>query len=703
MACALFSDETTVCSICLDQYKDPRKLPSCDHSFCALCILKHFSGLQDRDIDVLECPLCRSNIVPPSDDFRVTEKWIQTLPKAMGVLSKIRWNKTTSVSGDSNVDENETANMCAICKELGKTSVSISYCVECQEKLCETCKNIHRVSKLSKNHTVLNVENTSEGEAYSDDFFKLLSKYTHCTEHEGNLYEFYCKEDSVFLCLTCYLFHVKHCKNILEIEQLCARQEYSRRSIVSLKDETLNLSRYATQITDMLKTIKGYQQKESAAIDARLQTIRTTIVKVIDSLEDRVKSQHRTILKQDQLKRSELTDKLCCIKDKLRMKVSMIEKLLKVGSSCQLFVACHRMAHELKEDEKLIIEGCKSYETNVCKISESHVLSELMSMILNDTENLAEVTSQECSPDFPKYKDLSWYNAEKVETITVMGRHDHRYGPLYTCLLYLTNNTILLIDSRHGLCYLIDEHFEIKATRNFMPDESEEVDFERMPSSATVLSSGEIAISVPEEKKIYLVDSETLTKLAHVNTKYKARAIHGLSNGDIAVAWDEPVAFGVISSQMTISQWQLPDRLRVREKVYFTKDKNGRSLDHFDSMAVDNWRSCVIQTSKEDSAVYCFDFEGNPKFCYKNQDLHHPNGLAIDKQGFIYICEEEVSCIHVLNADGNLMQIIKEGCPKSPLAIGIDPERQRFAVSNSGFGFAGRDISFFRILPMQIV
>ena len=58
---------------------------------------------------------------------------------------------------------------------------------------------------------------------------------------------------------------------------------------------------------------------------------------------------------------------------------------------------------------------------------------------------------------------------------------------------------------------------------NFTLDESEEVDFKHIPSCATILSSGEIAISVPKEKKLYLVDSENLTKLAHVNIKKQAQ------------------------------------------------------------------------------------------------------------------------------------------------------------------------------------
>lgn len=597
--------------------------------------------------------------------------------------------------------KNENAGVCCLCKELGKTSISISYCVECQENLCETCKNIHRVSKLSKHHSIIDRQNTFMENEHTKELFKLLSKYTHCTEHEGKLLEFYCKEDNMFLCLTCYLSHIKNCKHVLEIKQICAHEESIRRKIGNLKDDTLKLSRFAEQITDTLTAAKDVEQRESVDINARLQEIRTTVVKLTDSLEDSVQSQHRTILKQNRIQRSKLTDKLWATRDKLEMNLSLIERLLIIGSNRQLFVAFHKLTQELQQHEGHIIEGCKSYKTSVCKIAESDILSELLSMNMNDTERLVKVECQEYSPDFPVYKAARWYTTENLETKTVLGRCDQHYGPLYTCLLYVTNNTILLIDSRYGQCYLTNEQCDIIASSNFMPNGSEDVDFKRMPSSATVLHSGEIAISLPEEKKIYLVNSENLTKHAHINTTHKARSIHGLTNGDIAVAWDEPVAFGIISSETSISQWQLPDRLKIKEKVYFTEDTSGRPFTQFDYMAVDDWRSCVVQSSKEDPAVYCFDFKGNPKFCYKNPDLVQPNGIAIDKQGFIYICEEKNSSIHVVSDRGVLVQIIKEDCPARPLAIGFDVDRQRFAVSNSGLGFAGHNISFFRIMNME--
>ena len=632
-----------------------------------------------------------------NDNFHVTMKGKQPISKSMDESPKA---STSSNDVSNNVDENETENVCSICRALGKTSVSISYCIECQENLCESCKNIHLVSKLSKLHNVIDRKKSQEGEAHSNKLFKLLSEYTHCTKHPENVLEFYCEEDNKFLCVTCYVAHIKQCQHVQEIKQISDHQESARVDICILVDDIMNFSQFTEQITEKLNTFKETDSHEKADIRSHLNGIRSTMNKLLDSLESNIQSQHKTLQKQNRKQQSKLQNQLNETRDVLKRNLSLIEELLKIGSDRQLFVAFHKISRELKEYELMIAEKCKSFTNNMCRISESLSLSVQLSMNSNNSESLAKIESIKSSPNFPLYKGGNWYSVEKLQTKTVKTRHDLYYGPFYSCVLYATNNNILLIDSRNGRCYLINEQWEMIATRSFMPSESEDVDFKRMPSSATVLPNGVLVVSVPEEKKIYFLDSENLAKLGCLNTKYKPRNIHALSNGDIAVTWDDPVAFGIISSEIVVSQWLVPNKLKVLHKVYMTEDKNGRPFNQFDSMAVDNWRSCVVQSCKDDSVVYCFDFEGNPKFCYRTPDLQQPNGLAIDKQGFIYICDEVASCIHVLNADGGLLQIIKEGCPPSPIAIGIDSDGLQFAVSNSGFGFAGCDITFFRIMNM---
>lgn len=165
--------------------------------------------------------------------------------------------------------------------------------------------------------------------------------------------------------------------------------------------------------------------------------------------------------------------------------------------------------------------------------------------------------------------------------------------------------------------------------------------------------------------------------------EYIPKAICALNNGDLAVAWDKPVAFGIISSQLWKNQGKVlrGSGQSYCEKVYFTMDKTGRQFKSFEHMAMDEDRLHVIQPCVVDKSVYCFDLEGKPVFSYNNDALKQPRGVALDGEGNIYICEQSLGSVHVVSADGIGIAIIKEGCPPSPLAIGFNKRSNVFAVT----------------------
>ena len=77
-------------------------------------------------------------------------------------------------------------------------------------------------------------------------------------------------------------------------------------------------------------------------------------------------------------------------------------------------------------------------------------------------------------------------------------------------------------------------------------------------------------------------------------------------------------------------------------------------------MAVDENRSLVIQPCNKDRAVYCFDFNGNPKFKYKGKDNFCPRGVAVDGYGSIFVCDYMNDAIDVICPTGNGLRVIQE-------------------------------------------
>ena len=262
--------------------------------------------------------------------------------------------------------------------------------------------------------------------------------------------------------------------------------------------------------------------------------------------------------------------------------------------------------------------------------------------------------------------------------------------PTYSSLVYLPNNDFVLIDTYYGegYCILAQGDGIVLASRDFKYC-SDTSTGSCKPYCATVTKSGEIAVSIPGKKKICIISADKqLQSTFTASTKYKPKAIHGLRTDDIAVAFDDPVAFGIISFD------DIPEPTE-KIHVYFSHDKEGRELKTFDYMVVDENRSHVIQPCTKDKAVYCFDFNGNPKFIYKSKDNFFPMGVAVDGYGSIYVCDYNNHEIHVISPAGNALRVIQksEGCPSCPLAIGFKKNEEEFAVTQYSSPY--RQVTFF--------
>ena len=233
------------------------------------------------------------------------------------------------------------------------------------------------------------------------------------------------------------------------------------------------------------------------------------------------------------------------------------------------------------------------------------------------------------------------YNLTKAAEIFVKENYQAKDSPTYSSLAFLPNNNILLVDTYNeaGHCLLATKEGKVVSSCDF---HSCGATSNKKPYCATVFKTGVVAVSLPDLKKIAFISSDDKLKTTrNIDTNYKPQGLVGLRHGDLAVAWSDPVAFGIITV----------DEVPV-EKVYFCQDKTGRQLKNFEYMAVDERRSHVIQPCTLDIAVYCFDLEGNPKFQYTNTELKFPRGVALDKDGNIYVCDYSVQAIHVISATG---------------------------------------------------
>ena len=257
-------------------------------------------------------------------------------------------------------------------------------------------------------------------------------------------------------------------------------------------------------------------------------------------------------------------------------------------------------------------------------------------------------------------------NIAETADYEILAKGPPNNEPTYSDIHYLASSQLLLVDRYNKMCCLTDT--------KYMPTKS--LKLKKMPTRATSLANGKLALTTDNEKTIHIL-SENLQTEDELTTKFIPKAICGLKNDRIAVSWLEPVAFGII-----VLQDNNKAKHEVKDIAYFDRDKAQRRFKSFDYVAVDERRGQVVQPCTVDKAVYGFDFDGIPRFKYTHGALVSPSGVACDRDGYIYVCETQQSSIHIISPDGAGIHIIKEGLLK-PLALSVNSNNNELAVTRN--------------------
>ena len=372
-------------------------------------------------------------------------------------------------------------------------------------------------------------------------------------------------------------------------------------------------------------------------------------------------------------------DEIDSLKDRvqtLREYLYLIENCLGDASEDTVFICVKKIKKLCQEFIKSILQKGSTLVIKSFDLKSEKLLDDLLSIGPNDLSKLVRIHEKETTaivtPDTVIASDVT-YSFEHIAAKPIQAKL--KLGaPTYNCLLYLANNNILLVDSDKGSCCLLDDQYREIASRKFISGEesAERGGAFRRQQYAADLGNDLIAISLTTDKKICFVSSSDLTYKGEIVCQGTPKAICALSSCELAISWEDPVAFGIIVLQGG----------SYSEICYFTKDKTGRVLKTFDHMTVDKKLRHIIQPCAIDRMVYCFRLDGEPVFVYKNDELTQPRGVAVNSDGIIFVCNMVAKgSIHILSEYGLPVTVVKESVPTYPLAVTVTKEGDRFAVS----------------------
>lgn len=664
MATAFTEEDLLKCAICFELYTEPRKLPRCGHTFCELCLLTYARTLEKNNElnSEFPCPFCRASI--PGPRSKTLTDWIKSFASDTKMLSKlhVHRDKTAIVT-------------CSPCTELGNSSAAEHYCVECAENLCKSCAKVHTAFKLSKQHNVVKLLRDTIRMKSECDLVQMLDRYKMCSEHDDKSIEFYCRNHNSLFCITCAILHHRQCDHVFELSKSVSKSQ-NESDAAELQADIGKLSKHANSIVQSLTNADEANKKEATNIIAEIRQIKVKIVKQLEVLEENLTKETNALLKRYAFGVDHGTGRAKEVIRELHVLQSLLHKVLNGGTDTETYILIHKLRRRIGDLKSSISDTGSTFASYGLELKLTSMLTNLLAIGTGKTDKLATVRESRKPIVIPVLSEklMTYSPAVHIKKSCTKYVEGEVSNPTYCGLIFIVDE-LLLLDSYTNKCNLVDGSWKVCSSLS-LPDE---------PASITNLRNGLIAVSFPVLQKIFLISADDeLTIKRELSTKFSPKAICALQNGDLAVSWENPVAFGIV--------WPYSD---LPEKEYFSQDKTGRKLKSFDYMAIDEKRSHVIQPCISDKAVFCFDFEGNAKYKYTNGELKKPRGVALDSCGNAYVCESATSSVHVISPTGQPVCIVKEEFLKTPLAIGFNSKGDKFAVTQLYFGCCY--VTFFEV------
>ena len=432
MAAAPTQEDLSKCSICYEQYTNPRKLSDCLHGFCENCLLTYIvnlkSGQEDTDLE-FQCPICRKQSSIPKAVLDDLPTWVKSLES---MAAGTQENMATS----SNDGEERVRKVCISCEVVNKDTTAEKYCIECSEYLCAACSRIiHAVRKLT-DHLVLDYD--GEGENADKGVNTVLADYFACSKHPEKILSLVCEGHNKLCCTKCLLENHKYCDDVTEIKDRANAPE-NETELNRLKGQFKTMSEQIKVIKEFKKNNVTIQKQKVEEIRNQITELRTKVNKIFDSLENEVSSQARALVKEIAIKTDEEVEQLEHIGSPLKLYNSLAEVVKTDGSDAHAFITFHTLRVGILDIKDKIV--AMRYSANLeLKLSLGDLFGEFERLICDeDTSELACVEAvpvftspanfpedQECfatkAVTYAKEYEIRSTNAPKYQSTYILGR-----------------------------------------------------------------------------------------------------------------------------------------------------------------------------------------------------------------------------------------------------------------------------------------
>ncbi|XP_060564348.1 E3 ubiquitin-protein ligase TRIM33-like, partial [Ruditapes philippinarum] len=248
---------------------------------------------------------------------------------------------------------------CEICDRADIRLPAIGYCVDCEEHLCQSCFNTHRLPRPLCHHQLLDKDHMPQQQKLHRSSKFTSSPQTGdltkpCTKHTKEVIKFYCHDHNALICSVCVtLEHTPTSCHVDYIPDISGQALDSTEFKEALKDIDKLINK-CSQMTSDLKQIVAKSTTSLNDAIAEIDKFRKEINKRLDELEKEVKDTAITI-QLDNNKKMKTTETTCDNINKSLQASADTLKHLNINKKTDQLFAELKIAQQLIQDNNNII------------------------------------------------------------------------------------------------------------------------------------------------------------------------------------------------------------------------------------------------------------------------------------------------------------------------------------------------------------
>jgi hypothetical protein len=284
----------TKCSVCIDTFVDPRILP-CVHTYCRKCI----EGFTNDKLpgDYVTCPICRNEFILPDNG-------VEDFPKNFFIEQLKDLTDPSSKHCEECCDDVTNP---ALRKQ------AVKYCVDCQQRFCESCVEIHRKAKMSRGHTFFD---SCDGENIRAAVRKMKTIF--CNRHPSETVKMYCLNCKEAICMMCFAeSHKWHeCSDINKVVDEFRQQ---------MTNDIKNMNETIKKCQDALKE----QEKKKDYFNRTVEKIEEGILERAEKLRKMIDLEKQKLLQELASRKGDRIKQIKRVTENIEQHISFVVSLAK--------------------------------------------------------------------------------------------------------------------------------------------------------------------------------------------------------------------------------------------------------------------------------------------------------------------------------------------------------------------------------------